>query len=351
MVINVVDVFAGCGGLSYGFQKAGFNIILGVDNDKDCAETFSRNHAGSQYLHMDIRDVSEELIKRKLGQKEIAVLIGGPPCQGFSLSGKRVFMDPRNSLYLHFFNILDILAPKIAIIENVPGIKGLYGGEAFVSILKEFEKRGYSVSHKLLKADDYGVPQTRKRMFIVGSKYGKFEFPKPLQKKITLGEAVSDLPLLEDTNESCNEYICPPQNEYQKLMREKSARIHNHVTTNHTSQTKRIIRMVPEGKNYKSLPKELQNTRNVHIAWTRLDSSKPSLTIDTGHRHHFHPKANRVPTVRECARIQSFPDNFIFFGSKTSQYRQVGNAVPPLLAFAVAKEIKRYLKYGPVQNS
>jgi DNA (cytosine-5)-methyltransferase 1 len=344
---KVIDVFAGCGGLSYGFQMAGFEIVLGIDNDKDCAETFRFNHSHSKYLVKNAEDVSEVEVADLIGNNRIDVIIGGPPCQGFSLSGKRYYFDPRNQLYLHFFRIIDSVKPKAVVIENVPGLKGLYGGKAFDGIMNEFKTRGFSVSYNILNADDYGVPQTRKRIFFVGLKNGIYKFPKPHEKKVTLEEALDDLPLLVSELESTI-YDKAPQNHFQQLMRANSNLLHNHVATNHANKTKQIIAMVPEGKNYKSLPTELQSTRKVHIAWTRLDSSKPSLTIDTGHRHHFHPKVNRVPTVRESARIQSFPDNFVFLGSKTSQYRQVGNAVPPLLAYELARELKRSLENATV---
>jgi len=348
--MKVVDLFAGCGGLSYGFKLAGFDIVLGIDCDRDCAKTFLKNHPGSDFIVGDIKKISEEQLRQKIGKRKISVLVGGPPCQGFSVSGKRVFMNPQNSLYLEFFRILDILNPEFVLLENVPGLKSLYKGQALINILMEFKKRGFFAAPELLVASDYGVPQSRKRLFIVASKKGLFEFPKPYPKKITLSEAISDLSLLENKNED-DKYISPPQNEYQKFMRKKSKKVYNHIAVNHSERTKNIIRLVPEGGNYKSLPKELQNTRKVNIAWTRLDSSKPSLTIDTGHRHHFHPWTDRVPTVRESARIQSFPDNFIFYGSKTSQYRQVGNAVPPLLACAVAKQIKRWLESGQISGT
>jgi len=337
--MNVVDIFAGCGGLSNGFEQAGFNILLGIDNDADASKTFLFNHKNSQYLLKDIRKVTHKDIKEKIGNNKVDVVIGGPPCQGFSVSGKRAFIDPRNSLYLEYFRIVDMLKPKVSIIENVPGLTSLYGGKALNSIKKEFTKRGYSVAHKILKADDYGVPQIRKRIVIVGTKGKEFEFPDSNGKIVTLAEAISDLPKLNGS-EAAEKYNKQPASRYQKLMRRKSKQLHNHVGTDHSEKTKKIISMVPEGGNYKNLPKKLQGTRKVNIAWTRLDSSKPSLTIDTGHRHHFHPWENRVPSVRESARIQSFSDNFVFLGSKTSQYRQVGNAVPPLLAKNIAEQLK-----------
>ena len=158
---------------------------------------------------------------------------------------------------------------------------------------------------------------------------------------MTTSEALSDLP--EGNLEEGAVYPIEAQSEYQKLERRNSSGVYNHEITIHNEQTKRIISMVPDGGNYKDLPKDLQGTRKVHIAWTRLNSQRPSITIDTGHRHHFHYKWNRVPTVRESARIQSFPDDFIFMCSKTSQYKQVGNAVPPLMAQAIAEQLKKNL--------
>lgn len=159
---------------------------------------------------------------------------------------------------------------------------------------------------------------------------------------VSTKEAISDLPELSVENGAL--YGVPPESEYQKRMRGKSSGIHNHVITNHKEKTIKIISLVPDGGNYKDLPIEYQSTRKVNIAWTRLNSTKPSFTIDTGHRHHFHYKYNRVPTVRESARIQSFPDDFIFLGSKTSQYKQVGNAVPPLLAKVIARSLLPYME-------
>lgn len=200
------------------------------------------------------------------------------------------------------------------------------------NIIEDFEKLGYKVVYKVLMASEFGVPQNRKRAFFVGIKGNEeFIFPtKNTEHLITAKDAISDLP--ENTLANGEKYLVNPKSDYQKLIRANSKGIFNHETTNHSEQTTEIISLVPDGGNYKNLPEELRKTRNVNIAWTRLNSNKPSFTIDTGHRHHFHYKFNRVPTVRESARIQSFSDEFIFLGSKTSQYKQVGNAVPPILA-------------------
>ena len=348
--MNVVDLFAGAGGLSYGFQMAGCRVLCGIDNDKDCAATFRKNHPRSEYLTKNIEDVTSDDMTRLVGRNKVDILVGGPPCQGFSISGKRTSSDPRNQLYAHFLRIADMLSPQAVLIENVPGLQALFGGRVFADIVDKLHKRGFKTSVKVVSADDYGVPQSRKRIMIVGARNEKYVFPEPNGKKITLWESISDLPLLEGVAES-SEYSTRPSNEYQERMREGSTWVSNHVATNHTDKTRRIISMVKEGQNYKSLPEHLQKTRNVHIAWTRLDGSRPSLTIDTGHRHHFHPKANRIPTVRESARIQSFPDRFVFVGTKTSQYRQVGNAVPPFLAYNLSINMIKMLQRGKIQDT
>lgn len=210
-------------------------------------------------------------------------------------------------------------------------------------IINDFEKLGYTVVYKILMASDFGVPQNRKRAFFVGLRNGKkFKFPQEIiAEKVTSKEAISDL--TEDSISEGALYPFPPKSKFQQKIRNGNKVVFNHEITIHKEQTIEIISMVPDGGNYKDLPKELHQTRKVNIAWTRLNSRKPSFTIDTGHRHHFHYEYNRVPTVRESARIQSFPDSFIFQGSKTSQYKQVGNAVPPLLAECIAKQLLKEL--------
>lgn len=353
-LLNVIDLFSGCGGLSYGLQKAGFNVLLGVDNWGESLQTFQHNHPHAGILEADISKVKSGDIKNLVGNKKIDLIVGGPPCQGFSLSGPRKFYDKRNRLYLDFVRIVRELKLNAFVIENVPGLAALFGGKVKERIIEEFSKMGYGVEAKVLNASDYGVPQNRKRIIFVGLKGNKvFRFPEPThfediysfrRKKVSVREAIGDLPILNKKmgSEEAN-YPSPPSSEYQKLMRRGSSKLYNHVASNHSTRTAEIVALVPEGKNYKTLPQHLINTRNFHVAWTRLHRDKPSPTIDTGHRHHFHPTANRVPTVREAARIQSFPDTFQFFGSKTSQYKQVGNAVPPILAMRLGEELLKYM--------
>lgn len=344
MNLNCIDLFCGCGGLSLGFEKAGFNILLGIDAWEDAITTFNYNHKNSKGICSDLSTLNPKDIESQLNGKSVDVIIGGPPCQGFSVAGKRIVDDERNKLYKNFVRFVEYFKPKAFMMENVPNILSIGGGIVRDAIVKDFSDLGYKVVYKILTASDYGVPQNRRRTFFVGFRNGTdFYFPQPtIESKVTSKEAISDLP--DETVLDGEKYPVAPQSNYQKLMRKNANGLYNHRVTVHTEQTKRIIAMVPDGGNYKDLPVELQQTRKVHIAWTRLDSSKPSFTIDCGHNHHFHYKYNRVPTVRESARIQSFPDDFIFLGKLGSQLRQVGNAVPPLMAEEIAKEIKNELQ-------
>jgi len=338
---KVLDLFCGCGGMSLGFEKAGFNIVLGVDIWPPALKTFKNNHSNSRTICGDLSEISPISIQNEYLQKGVDVIIGGPPCQGFSISGKRDINDPRNKLYQSFVSYVKHFKPKAFVMENVPNLVSMNKGLVKDEIIKEFESIGYNVTYKILLASDFGVPQNRKRVFFIGllNAESDFIFPPATHEglKITSSQAISDLPEFELDNGS--PYNIKYQSDYQKKIRGKSKGIYNHQLTKHTEKTKETIALVPDGGNYKSLPKELQAIRNVNIAWTRLNSQKPSFTIDTGHRHHFHYKFNRIPTVREAARIQSFPDDFIFHGTKTDQEKQVGNAVPPMLAQALANQL------------
>lgn len=350
--LHVIDLFSGCGGLSLGFEQTGkFKAIAGVDNYKDALETFVANHPGAKGLDLDLFDESfTKQIKQAIGNIDVDVVVGGPPCQGFSLTGPRNFDDKRNSLYLAMIKAVKDLKPKAFLIENVPGLATMYDGKVKDEILHRFEELGYEVKHRVLLAADYGVPQMRRRVFFVGIKkgLGEFKFPQPIRDEatyVTTSEAISDLPPRNnDMGEEVDDYSAKPKSDFQKEMRKHSTKLMNHVATKHTDKVKDVIALVPDGGNYKDLPEGIGEHRKFNEAWTRYSSKKPSRTIDTGHRNHFHYKWDRVPTVRENARLQSFPDDFVLKGSRTSQHRQVGNAVPPLLAEAVASEIYKAIK-------
>lgn len=357
---NVVDLFSGAGGLSRGFMDAGFNVVLGVDFDDAALKTFKENHGNAEAMKLDLFDhdnidrIVEYLKENKIN---LDVLVGGPPCQGFSLAGKREEFDQRNILYSAMVKTAAKLKPKVVVLENVPGMLTLYNGAGAKRVKEDFEEIGYNVIEpKILYAPEYGVPQIRKRVFFVmtlkDSDLGTYEYPTPIlteEEFVTCEQAIGNLPSLEGCEDySLNQvwdYTRQPMNAYEEYMRRNSERIYNHTPTKHAEETIRLISLVPEGKNYKALPKEELEKRKFKYneALTRYDSKKPSRTIDTGHRTHFHYKYNRIPTVRENARLQSFPDDFIFYGNKQEQYRQVGNAVPPLLGKAIATKVKELL--------
>jgi DNA (cytosine-5)-methyltransferase 1 len=345
---KVIDLFSGCGGLSNGFEQAGFVISAGLDTDQAALDTFSRNHLNAKTFCTDIAELDVKSFIKESSLGDIDIVIGGPPCQGFSISGKRDINDKRNGLYKPFFNFVNELRPKVFVLENVPNLVSMANGAYKYQILDLFKSIGYNVSLQVLIASNYGVPQIRKRVFFIGTRKRQniFEFPLSthgigLIPFVTTKDAISDLP--EDSIQDGKEYNIDPLSDYQRMIRKNCKSVYNHQITFHSDITKKIISLVPDGGNYKDLPKKYISTRKVNIAWTRYSSSKPSFTIDTGHRHHFHYQFNRVPTVRESARLQSFSDKFIFSGSKTSQYRQVGNAVPPLLGYRIAKSIKEQL--------
>ena len=341
-----IDLFSGCGGLSLGFEQAGFKGILAIDNWQDALDTYTHNRPKAKTLCGDLSKLEPKLLKEEYHIDNVDVIIGGPPCQGFSVAGKRIIDDIRNTLYKSFVRFVEVFQPKAFVMENVPNILTIGDGIVRQSILNDFQDLGYTVEFKVMMASDYGVPQNRRRAVFVGFKDGThFSFPeKIVSTPVTSLDALSDL--TEDSIAEGAKYPNPISSDFQQYARANCSKVYNHEVTKHNEQTTEIISMVPDGGNYKDLPKNLQSTRKVHIAWTRLNSKKPSFTIDCGHRHHFHYKYNRVPTVRECARIQSFPDDFVFCKSRTSQYKQVGNAVPPLMAKAIAEELKKQFNHG-----
>ncbi|RKM55447.1 DNA cytosine methyltransferase [Butyrivibrio sp. CB08] len=354
--LNAIDLFCGAGGLSYGFQDAGYEIIVGVDNEQAALDTFELNHPGAIGLNADLskKETVNKIIEIA-GKRDIDVVIAGPPCQGFSVTGPRNFDDPRNKLYLAVIDMVKQYNPKGFIIENVPGMANMYKGQVKDEVLKRLRKMGYNVDCKILTACDYGVPQMRKRLVFMGVRkdIGEPHFPAPQygpnasRPYVTCREAISDLPTRKsELGKETDVYTSEAVTEYQKLMRGNCDVLSNHVATNHKDFVIETISQVPEGGNYKDLPAGVGESRTFHMAWTRLDGRTPARTVDTGHRNLFHYELNRVPTVRESARIQSFPDSFVFTGSRTKQERQVGNAVPPLLGKVLAEELREIIEKG-----
>lgn len=338
---KIIDLFCGAGGLSLGFEQAGFKSVLAIDKWNDAIVTYNENRSNKVGTTVDIHDFSNVQLKEINSNNDVVGIIGGPPCQGFSLVGTRATNDPRNSLYIEYVRFVDVIKPLFFVLENVPGLLSMENGKFRDDIIKRFGEIGYNVNYKVLKASDYGVPQSRQRVFFIGLKkdiFGDqfFDFDK-LEKRDMVGtkDAIGDLPTLEK-EEQTSSYDKQPLNDFQKKMRGNEKVLHNHQRTNHSEQTINVISLVPDGGNINDLPEEYYKVRNYNAAFKRMNSKLPSGTIDCGHRNYFHYKLNRIPTVRESARIQSFPDNYVFFGSKTSQYTQVGNAVPCLLANTIA---------------
>lgn len=348
--LNVLDLFCGCGGLSKGFEEAGYNILIGVDFEQSALNTFNYNHKTAKGVRLDLSKTdSFDEIDSLLGERTLDVIIGGPPCQGFSLTGPRNFDDERNKLYLAMIETVRRYKPKAFLIENVPGMANLYNGAVRDEIIHRFSEMGYNVTYKIVCAADYGVPQIRKRLVFVGlrSESDAYVFPEPYLNEneyITCEQAISDLPSLDvSLGEEVSVYDCEPLNDFQRQMRSSSSILHNHTAINHKPFVREVIAMVPDGGNYKDLPPGVGESRVFHMAWTRLNSKKPARTVDTGHRNLFHYKWNRCPTVRESARIQTFTDDFVFLGNRGQQNKQVGNAVPVLMAKALATQLLNYL--------
>jgi len=368
MELNTIDLFCGAGGLSLGFELEGFNVIAGVDNHESYLETFKDSHNNSKPIKHDLSDdgIKKILQKNDINTDNIDVVIGGPPCQGFSTAGNRMIEDSRNKLVIEFCKSIKELNPRAFLMENVTGLTSMKNGvgELVVEELTDlFGELGYNVDYKVLSASDFGVPQLRKRLFIVGIRDEvKFNWPKnthfrkgPLDtfvetngKKdyLTVRQAISDLPSL-NPGEKKEKYISEPKTDYQKWARNDENKLKNHSAPNHSKIVIKRIKNIPQGGNHSDLPEELQLNSGYPNIYGKLSWDSPSDTI-TGNfgcasapGRFLHPKDNRVLSVREGARLQSFPDTVKFYGSKSDQYQQVGNAVPPLLVKSLAKSIKR----------
>lgn len=352
--MNVLDLFCGSGGISEGFKLAGFKIVGGIDFDADSVKTFAHNFPEAVAICGDLLEFSEKQIKKEFGKLDIDVVVGGPPCQGFSNANRwqGESKDPRNKLFYEYLRFVKVLKPKVVVIENVRGILTKDKGYAKTRILQLIEDLGYVVSSEVLNASDYGVPQNRYRAFFVAirSDLGKSEFEFGRLKKsekVTVKDAIGELYKFEKTRDEIR-LTTEAKTVYRKYLRARAGVVRNHEVKYPAELTQERISYVPQGGNWADIPTKLfSNQRNNRhsSAFKRLNEKECSVTIDTGNAHsnYFHPKFNRIPTVREAARLQSFSDNFVFIGTRSSQYRQVGNAVPPLLAKSIAMQLKGFL--------
>jgi len=348
--LKVLDLFSGVGGLSLGFEMAGFEIAGAIEYEESIGKSMEKNHKNTKVFIGDIRNISPKNVKDKIGK--IDIIVGGPPCQGFSLKGQRKGLnDERNFLFKEFKKYVEYFRPTYFLIENVPTILTEQGGFFKDQIIKVFEKIGYKINVGILKASDFGVPQNRKRAIFLGSLNKKINFPKPNSKKIvTVWEAISDLAYLNSGEGSFeSKYKYDPKSDYQKKLREKSLKLYNHVATKHAPIAIERLKLIPPEKGKEFIIDKYNITSTFGQTWGRLEKNKPSPTIVTrfdtpSNGRNSHPFLHRAITPREAARIQSFPDSFIFYGNKSSIIKQIGNAVPPLLGQAIAMQILKHHK-------
>lgn len=351
MIPTVIDLFAGVGGLSLGFIKQGFDITIANEKDKNIADSYIYNHKNTKMIQGDITSLDINNIFQKFHNK-IDVIIGGPPCQGYSQKGQRkTILDDRNFLFKYFVNVVKIVNPKYFIMENVPNLLTANNGYFKNEINELFLNLGYELNFNILNSADYGVPQNRRRAIVIGKYKAKApDSPKPLGVRTTIWEAISDLSYLNSGEGSeVQDYRNTPVTSYQKLMRKNSKVLYNHIATKHSKISLERLALIPPNSGREVLPKH-HLTKSIYSGtWSRMKSDDLSVTIttrfDTPSSGRFvHPYLNRAITVREAARIQSFPDDFCFIGPKSSQMKQVGNAVPPLMAEELAKIILEDMK-------
>lgn len=347
---KALDMYAGCGGMSLGLRDAGFSVIHANEINKDAAATYAYNFPETPLMITDVRKIDTSSLKKDLGDPLVDVIAAGPPCQGFSIAGRRRPDDPRNMLFLDVLRFVREFSPKIVVIENVVGMLAMRNGKIVSRILEALKEQGYYPCLRILQASDYGVPQKRRRVFIIASSKPIPEqelFPPPSGGNVTVGDAISDLAFL-GVNARAEDYVCGPQSPYQMLMRSRGSMLHNHESPNHSDRIQKRFESVPIGKNGRKTTRRSYTSKRTYC---KLHPTMISWTLTTLPEDFIHYSNNRIPTVREMARLQSFPDHFRFLGPRTTggkyrlqtcpQYTQVGNAVPPRMAAAVFKNLAR----------
>ncbi len=338
MAYKYIDLFCGAGGLSLGFDRAHFENVFAVEFNPEFAKTYSRNFPEHKLIVDDIRNIDDSRIKELVGDKDIDVIIGGPPCQGFSIAGNigRTFIDDeRNRLFLEFVRFVICIQPKMFVMENVAAMATHRKGKTIESIVDAFESAGsgYKVKYEVLNSANYGIAQERRRVVVVGIRsdiVSDFSYPEKTEEVLTIKDVIDDLP---------------------KLVSGQESTVPNHVAMKHSAQMLEKMSYVKDGGNRMDIPEELRPKSGDIRKYIRYDSTKPSVCVTGDMRKIFHYEQNRALTARELARIQSFPDDFIFEGASIQIQQQIGNAVPPKLAYQIALQVEEALDNGKVSES
>jgi DNA (cytosine-5)-methyltransferase 1 len=374
--LPMVDLFCGAGGLSVGFERNGFEARFAIDNEPAAIETYRANHPNCHATCADIEEIQAKHVFDAVGSRRIPLIVGGPNCQGVSLRGKRNPNDPKNKMFFHFHRLISEVKPDWFVMENVPGLLHRHNRDLASDIFKAFEEIGYRCGADVLLAADYGVPQLRYRLFLVGNKHGlpvafptpthccpfdrlgledtifsKFEPEKPSWR--TVEDAIRDLPKIVNGGgiDELPGFFADrePANEFLSWCRDGARDLYNHVAHKTNAANISLIKHIPQGKNWKSIPEHLRPDRFKRVAlkdhtttYGRLSWNMPARTITCYFNNitcgaFTHPHDHRGISIREGARLQSFPDSFRFLGSSARQFRQVGNAVPCLLASEVGR--------------
>lgn len=364
MKINVIDLFAGCGGLSLGFLKGGHTVKKAVEIDAGIAQTYQMNHPDVAVIVGDIRNIDQSGIFQA---GDADVIIGGPPCQGFSMAGARIrngFMgDPRNYLFKHYFNVVKTVKPAAFLMENVKGILTMQNGKIFEEILNIFsdatllDGKPYNMRHKVVRAVEFGIPQKRERTIIIGTRVPDYDFDRLWEETrqdilaeypryfdpVTVADAIGNLGATTPDGKIDNP---APVTDYQRYLASSGPELTNHTKTNHSPVAVDRMRRIAGGENFTSLDEKINSVHSGAYRRLLWDEQAPTITtrFDTPAGGGFiHPEEDRTLSPREAARIQSFPDDFIFYGTKTSICKQIGNAVPPKVSYFLARLIYKII--------
>lgn len=352
---KIVDLFAGVGGLSYGFSKLDeFEIIMANEIETDISKAYSLNHPYVNMINCDINDLTEEVIREAIGDNIIDVVVGGPPCQSYSTLGKRQ-MDDRANLFMQYKRVLSIIKPRAFVFENVAGILSMDKGKLFKNVQGEFEELGYKLKYKILNAVDYGVPQQRERVILVGFlNDNRYEYPEPthgdnLIPYVILKDAIGDLPVI-GSGQTNNEYASDVSNAFLEFVRKNgTTELTEHSAPKNGDHLIRIMQALKDGQSKDDLPEEIRPKSGYGNTYAKLWWEKPSTTITRNFAcpsssRCIHPRDSRAMSIREGARLQSFPDDYQFYGADGMKRLEIGNAVPPLLSMAIAKEMLKALE-------